>query len=100
MTAAAASNALAGLGVAIVVILGASAFTEASFAQDRTFGGYDCADDCAGHKAGYDWAESNGIADPNDCPTGNSQSFYEGCIVYTEDPGRGSDEDDDGDPID
>ncbi len=69
-------------------------------AQDRTFGAYDCTDDCSGHAAGYGWAEANGITDPNECPMGNSQSFYEGCLVYTEDPGRGSEEADDGDPID
>ena len=68
-------------------------------AQDRTVGGYDCTDDCSGHAAGYRWAESNGIADPQDCPAGNSNSFHEGCLVYTEDPSRGADEDDDGEPI-
>lgn len=26
----------------------------AAEAQDRTFGGYDCTDDCSGHKAGYE----------------------------------------------
>jgi hypothetical protein len=29
----------------------------------------------------------------------NRTSFYEGCLVYVEDPARGADEDDDGDEI-
>jgi hypothetical protein len=29
----------------------------------------------------------------------NRNSFYEGCLVYVEDPTRGADEDDDGDEI-
>jgi hypothetical protein len=44
---------------------------------------HDCTDDCSGHQAGYDWAELNGITDPNDCD-GNSQSFIEGCQEYAE----------------
>lgn len=48
-----------------------------------TFEGYECTEDCSGHEAGYSWAEENGITDPNDCG-GNSQSFIEGCMAYTE----------------
>jgi hypothetical protein len=29
----------------------------------RTFGGYECTDNCSGHKAGYKWAEAKGITD-------------------------------------
>ena len=65
-----------------------------------TFGDRECVDDCSGHAAGYDWAEKHGISDPSDCPQGNSDSFHEGCIVRTEDPMRGSEEDDDGNAID
>jgi hypothetical protein len=64
-------------------------------AQDRTFGGYDWTEDCSGHAAGYRWAEEHDITDPSHCG-GNSQSFE----VYTEDPGRNADEDDDGKSID
>jgi hypothetical protein len=46
--------------------------------------GYVCTQDCSGHEAGYQWAEENGITDPRDCG-GNSDSFIEGCIAYTED---------------
>lgn len=42
-----------------------------------------CTNDCSGHQAGYDWAKSKGIADPDDC-TGNSESFIEGCRVASE----------------
>lgn len=38
---------------------------------------------CAGHEAGYEWAEEHGIIDPDDCG-GNSQSFIEGCQSYAE----------------
>lgn len=48
-----------------------------------TFGNYNCTQDCSGHAAGYEWAEENGIDDPNDCG-GNSQSFIEGCEEYAE----------------
>lgn len=47
----------------------------------KTFLGYSCIDVCKGHKAGYLWAEQNGIADEDDC-TGNSESFLEGCFAY------------------
>lgn len=68
-------------------------------ARCQEFGGYDCTDDCSGHKAGYEWAEQNAVTDASEC-SGNSQSFVEGCQAYTEDPNRGADEDDDGNEID
>lgn len=49
----------------------------------KTFGSYNCTYDCSGHLAGYEWAEANGIDDPDDCG-GNSQSFIEGCEEYAE----------------
>jgi hypothetical protein len=49
----------------------------------------------------YRWAEANGITDEPSCPLrGGAISFYEGCLVYVEDPDRGADEDDDGNDID
>jgi hypothetical protein len=48
-----------------------------------TFMGYTCTADCSGHEAGYEWAEENGIDDPDDCD-GNSDSFIEGCQAYAE----------------
>jgi hypothetical protein len=68
-------------------------------AQDRSFGGYECTDDCKAHAAGYRWAEKKQITESSECPLG-SNSFHEGCLAYTEDPYRGADEDDDGNSID
>lgn len=39
-----------------------------------------CTGDCSGHKAGYEWAEENGISSESDCD-GNSDSFNEGVMV-------------------
>lgn len=75
-----------------------------TYAQAETFGGYECTINCSSHKAGYDWAEHYTINNQFDCAAilekyPNSQSFYEGCLVYVQDPRRGSDEDDDGNPV-
>lgn len=51
-----------------------------------TFHGDTCTFDCSGHEAGYDWAEEQGITDPDDCG-GNSDSFIEGCQTYAEENG-------------
>src|SRR5664280_1154297 len=71
----------------------------------RTFGDNECTNDCSGHKAGYEWAEAQGITDVSTCESilsrsPNSTSFSEGCKTFTEDPSRGADEDDDGEEID
>lgn len=42
-----------------------------------------CSKDCSGHKAGYEWAQENGIHDADDCH-GKSKSFVEGCHIYVE----------------
>ena len=73
--------------------------------EAREFGGYECTVDCSGHKAGYEWAEARGITRESQCEAffrrnPRRQSFYEGCLVYVDDPDRGADEDDDGDEID
>jgi hypothetical protein len=70
----------------------------------RTFGGYECTRDCSGHKAGYEWAEAHNITSEASCEAVLRRwpgriSFYEGCLVYVEDPARGADEDDDGEEI-
>jgi hypothetical protein len=75
----------------------ALAVGEAAQAEDRTYGGFECTDDCSGHAAGYEWAKEHDIEDEANCPEGNSQSFHEGCIAFTEDPNRADpDEDDEG----
>lgn len=48
-----------------------------------TYRGYACLEDCSGHEAGYEWAEEQGVTDPDEC-SGNSDSFIEGCIAYAE----------------
>jgi len=75
---------------AILLVLPLVAIGEA--AAQQYFNGDICTDDCSGHQAGYDWAEQNGIDDPDDCG-GNSQSFIEGCESYAEENGSSADED-------
>jgi hypothetical protein len=65
-------------------------------ASRRTFGGYDCTDGCVGHAAGYRWAEERGIEKIDECPENRSEAFYEGCLVFVDNPERGADFDDDG----
>ena len=60
-----------------------------SYSPPATFGGNPCTGDCSGHEAGYNWAEDNGINNPDDCG-GNSDSFIEGCQTYAEEQGADS----------
>lgn len=39
-------------------------------------------DDCAGHKAGFAWADRNGIADSRDCAEAEDPAFVEGCQAF------------------
>ena len=82
------------------IAVGFLSFATPSIARNddwATFGGYDCLASCLGHARGYRWAEARRI---KLCPDTPSQSFNEGCEVFIDDPYRGADEDDDGDPID
>jgi hypothetical protein len=48
-----------------------------------SFLGRACRDDeCAGHKAGFGWADRNGIADPRDCAEAEDPAFVEGCEAF------------------
>lgn len=47
------------------------------------FLGYACDGHCREHKAGFAWAERNGIADPTAC-TGPAGPFTEGCRAYAQ----------------
>lgn len=86
---------------AVAVLAFGLVISAAADALSQEFGGNECTDDCSGHAAGYRWADAHNITSEGDCPlNGNATSFYEGCLVYVEDPSRGADEDDDGDPID
>lgn len=85
--------------VAVITLVFAFIPAAVTYAQEsRTFGGFDCTDDCSGHAAGYNWAQSKSITDESDCG-GDSNSFTEGCQVYVREPSRGADEDDDGNEI-
>jgi hypothetical protein len=53
--------------------------TEDEVQEGLTWRGYPCTKDCSGHAAGDNWAEEHGIENPEDCPTGSSNSFWEGC---------------------
>ena len=44
-----------------------------------TYKGYPCTVDCMGHHAGHEWAVHRGINEPEECPYGASNSFWEGC---------------------
>ena len=68
------------LPIALAAVV--AAFTVPS-ATAQSFLGYPCTVDCSGHEAGYDWADRNGIEDPDDCG-GNSNSFIEGCQAWAE----------------
>ncbi len=63
---------------------GCNEYIRENYTGYRSFGSYDCTEDCSGHEAGYEWAEDNGIDDEDDC-NGYSQSFIEGCWQYVED---------------
>jgi hypothetical protein len=82
--------------ISVLAILLALGFANTASAQYRTYGGFECTVDCSGHEAGYEWAQRKGIDDEYDCPQGNSQSFHEGCIAYTQDNARDPYSDDDG----
>jgi hypothetical protein len=51
--------------------------------EPLTFKGHPCTNDCSGHKAGYAWAEKNGISSEEGC-TGRSNSFREGCYSWVQ----------------
>jgi hypothetical protein len=88
---------LAGILVVAFASLAVSAASPAR-SQDRTFNGVDCVR-CSGYSAGYKWAERKGVTDEDDCPGGDSQSFHEGCVAYTQGQVADPDEDDDGDAV-
>lgn len=62
---------------------GCNDYVRDNHSGNSTFHGYECTEDCSGHKAGFEWAEENDISDVDDCG-GNSQSFIEGCEAYVE----------------
>lgn len=80
-----------------VIIICVSLSINTAFAG--TYEGYECTEDCSGHRAGYEWAQENDINEEADC-VGKSYSFEEGCRAFTENPDRNrTDLDDDGNYI-
>lgn len=65
----------------------------------RTFGGYDCNNDCAQLATGYAWAADNEITLIQSCLSG-SEDFQRGCWSYLANPLRGYTQDDQGGDID
>jgi hypothetical protein len=50
-----------------------------------TFLGYACQDDAyAAHKAGFAWADRQGISDPLGCTDADDPAFAEGCRAFAE----------------
>jgi len=74
-------------GVDISGTRGGQTYIEFDELRDRqsvdNFEGYPCLDLCEAHWAGWRWAENQNIQSPDGCG-GNSWSFYEGCVAYTE----------------
>ncbi|HET7202590.1 MAG TPA: hypothetical protein VFI92_04420 [Steroidobacteraceae bacterium] len=51
----------------------------------RVFLGYVCRDgECAGHKAGFAWADRAGITDGSACLDAEEPAFLEGCRAFAE----------------
>ena len=51
--------------------------------EARTFLGYACEDDCAGHKAGLAWAVRRSVSDGSAC-SGLGPATAEGCRAFVE----------------
>lgn len=88
----------------VALLLSAAFLLATTPSMARTFGNFECTVDCSGHKAGYEWAEVGGITGEAQCESilrrwPNRNSFYEGCLVFVDDPARGADDHDDGEEI-
>lgn len=54
--------------------------------EPATFLGYACREaDCEGHKAGFAWADAQGVVDPRACDEAEDPTFAEGCRAFVED---------------
>jgi hypothetical protein len=52
---------------------------------EPAFLGYACRDaDCATHKAGFAWADRNGLADAATCAEADDPGFVEGCRAFVD----------------
>ena len=53
--------------VLMLSIVSLVALGNSTSAEERTYGGYECTDDCSGHAAGYEWAKEHEIDDDAKC---------------------------------
>jgi hypothetical protein len=67
--------------IGTLAALAVSARVYTAYSHDREIAGLNCAVDCSGYDAGYEWAKQRDIDDDDYCPDGN-ESFYEGCAAY------------------
>lgn len=85
--------------VVVGLVVGATvAATPAYSQQPRYFGGYPCTHQCRDHAAGFEFARQVRLKDPNQC-AGPTQSYVQGCRVYSRDRMRDGKKDDRGRPI-
>lgn len=69
----------------LVLFCGMAAGAPQPTPPPRGFLGYTCHDErCASHKAGFDWAERNGITQARSCFARNDTAFAEGCRAFAE----------------
>lgn len=73
--------------IAAVALIGCSNRSHPPATYREARGSAACRSNCAGHEAGWRWAQSHRIADVALC-SGRSQSFREGCGAYVRDAGR------------
>jgi hypothetical protein len=90
--------------LALLIAFVAVSAVERSSAAAAEFGGFLCDTTCVVHREGYNWARSKKITRDSECADAlrvdkKSRPFFEGCIVYIENPSRGSRFDDSGKEI-
>jgi hypothetical protein len=72
------------LGLALWLALGTAAPSSSFESYREARGDRACSTTaCEGHEAGWDWAQRNSIADPDEC-RGMSLSFEDGCRAWAE----------------
>jgi hypothetical protein len=71
----------------LVAALAAITLVACEAGSGKTFKGYECTQNCSGHQAGYEWAQEQGIGDPDACG-GDSESFTKGCQAAAEESQR------------
>jgi hypothetical protein len=87
-------------GGRLIIVAFLAALLGPAFAQNRTFAGFQCTDNCVGHAVGYQWASNRVVTQEGQCrPRNGSRAFREGCLAYIREPTRGAGLDDAGELI-